>query len=165
MRHRTLITALAVATIFAVTLEAQAAPIEHVQSWTEAVHNGSIEGDPAYYYNGHATPAEYHHALITATNQIVADQWLPVAPWLNWQIPSIQNVADFCPRYVWEYRDTPGEGYWPQTFADDYNRYDSLVMFDDFYGPVVFLWPQAGRVYEHPAGGYDKLIVCWTDQA
>ena len=165
MRHRTLITAVAVATIFAVTLEAQAAPIEHVQSWSEAVSTGLIEGDPAYYYNGQATPTEYHHALITAVNQLKADQWVTPNPRVVAANTPIVDPAGFCERYLWEYRDTPGDGYWPQTFADDHHRYDSITLFDDFYGPVTYLWPSAGRVYEHPAGGYDKLIVCWTDQA
>ena len=41
-------------------------PPDHVQSFTAAVERGYIEGDPAYYYNGEATPQEYAHAVMTA---------------------------------------------------------------------------------------------------
>ena len=39
---------------------------DHVKSFTEAVHRGYLEGDPAYYYNGEASPQEYAHAVMTA---------------------------------------------------------------------------------------------------
>lgn len=133
---------------------AQAAPIDHIRSWTEAVWNGTINGDAAYYYNGQATPDEYHHALVTATNQIAADLWVQPTPQGDESVP-----GTFCEYQMWEYRGTPGEGYWPQLFADTH-RYDSITIFDDFYGPVTYLDPIAGRMYQHPAGGYDRLIVC-----
>ena len=82
---------------------------------------------------------------------------------LDYNSPLVDPAA-FCPRYMWEYRDTPGDAYWPQLFAEDHRRYDSIVLFDDFYAPVVYLNPQPNRAYEHPAGGYHALIVCWTDQ-
>lgn len=157
---------LALAVIFALVFASQAlaAPLDHIRSWTEAVYTGLIEGDPAYYYEGEATQAEYNHALITAANQLKADQWVPV-PWRVQQVNQpLQDPAGYCPRYLWEYRDTPGDAYWPQLFADDYHRYDALIMFDDFWDPVVYLNPSAGRAYEHPAGGYHRLIVCWTDK-
>jgi hypothetical protein len=155
----------AVAVLLFAAQAVEAVPLEHEQSWTEAVHNGLIEGNPAYYYNGQATDAEYRHAFITAANQLKAEQWVPV-PWRVQQANggSIMDVASFCPQYVWEYRDTSGDAYWPQLFADDHHRYDALIMFDDFWDPVVYLNPSAGRAYEHPAGGYHRLIVCWTDQ-
>lgn len=127
---------------------------DHVRSWSEAVAVGTIQGDASYYYDGVASPAEFHHALITATNQIAADQWVPPPPDATEAVPE-----SFCADRLWEYRDAPGAGYWPQLFADTYT-YDSLTLFDDHYGPVTYLNPQAGRVYQHPAGGYDRLIVC-----
>jgi hypothetical protein len=39
---------------------------DHVESFTEAVERGYIEGDPAYYYNGEASPQEYAHAVMVA---------------------------------------------------------------------------------------------------
>ena len=110
-------------------------PTEHIQSWSEAVWNGNIDGDPAYYYDGLAAADEYYHALITATNTIKADQW--VQPNAD---ADEANPASFCEHQMWEYRDTPGNGYWPQLFADTY-VYDSLTVFDDFYGPVTYLDP------------------------
>ena len=133
---------------------ALAAPWQHEQSWTEAVHLGTIDGDPAYYYDGLAAADEYYHALITATNQIAADQWVQPSPQGDESVP-----GTYCEHQLWEYRSEPGEGYWPQLFADTW-VYDSITVFDDFYGPVTYLDPIASRMYEHPAGGYDRLIVC-----
>lgn len=46
---------------------AQTAPHpDFVNSWTEAVQRGLIQGDPAYYYNGDATQEEINHALLVA---------------------------------------------------------------------------------------------------
>ena len=146
---------------------ALSAPIEHQQSWSEAVWNGNIEGDPMYYADGRASIEEIGHAVITATNQIKADQWVP--PPLN---ATEADPQSYCRDKttstgtgLWEYRTEPGVGYWPQAFASDNERYESITMFDDFYGPVTFLWPSPNRAYEHPAGGYDRMIVCWTDEA
>ena len=158
------LTVAAVVMVAAAAVASSTAP-EHIRSWSEAVWNGTIEGDAAYYYNGEATPDEYHHALITATNKIAADQWVYPNHWTVANNTPMVDPTAFCPDLMCEYNISPGAGYWPQLFADDSDRYDALVMFDDFYGPVVYLWPQAGRVYEHPAGGYDSYIVCWTRNA
>lgn len=48
---------------------------DHIQSFTEAVNRGYIDGDPAYYYNGEATPQEYAHAVMTALINY-EDKWL-----------------------------------------------------------------------------------------
>lgn len=144
----------------AVVAVAAAAPLDHERSWGEAVANGTIQGDPMYYAEGLASIQEVGHAVITATNQIRADQWV--------QPPTGATETDpssYCEDRLWEYRTEPGGGYWPQAFASETDRYDSLTMFDNHYGPVTFLWPSPGRMYQHPAGGYDRMIVCWTDNA
>lgn len=133
-----------------------AAPPEHEASWSQAVELEYIDGNPAYYYNGQASLQEYAHALIVAQ---LETSWVPTPN------GDEANPATYCEDKLWEYRNTPGDGYWPQTFASDSDRYDSITLFDNHYPPVTFLWPSAGRVYEHPAGGYDRLVVCWTDKA
>ena len=151
--------AVAIALLFMASVALAAVP-DHVRSWTQAVDEGLIDGDPSYYYDGEADVTEYGHALITSILDVDERMWVPPIPGATEAVP-----GSFCADRLWEYRTEPGAGYWPQTFASDTDRYDSLTMFDDVYGPVTFLWPEAGTVYEHPAGGYDRLVVCWTDHA
>jgi len=39
---------------------------DHIESFSAAVERGYIEGNPAYYYNGEASPQEYAHAVMVA---------------------------------------------------------------------------------------------------
>jgi len=48
---------------------------DFIKAWTKAVNEGLIKGNPAYYYNGEATPEEYHHALITALLEVNGTPW------------------------------------------------------------------------------------------
>ena len=148
---------ISLAIIVAVILGATAAvavPWQHVRSWTDFVEEGLIEGDPAYYYNELATQGEVNHALVTAILQINSEQWVPPIPGAT-----LDDPASYCAEKMWEYRSTPGAGYYIQAFADTY-YYDSITLFDDVYGPVTILNPRMDRLYQHPAGGYDKLVVC-----
>ena len=48
---------------------------DHIKSWTKAVNEGLIKGDPAYYYNNLAAPDEYYHALVTALLEVNGTPW------------------------------------------------------------------------------------------
>lgn len=48
---------------------------DHRAAWEQAVDVGLIDGDPAYYYNGEASPVEYYHALLTALLEVNGTPW------------------------------------------------------------------------------------------
>jgi len=50
---------------------------DHIKSWTAAVDNGFIQGDPAYYYNATGYDADVHHALIVAVLEAHGIDWNP----------------------------------------------------------------------------------------
>ena len=138
---------------------ALAAVPDHVRSWTQAVNEGLIEGDPAYYSSGDATVEEYGHALITSILDVDERMWVPPIPGAT-----LDDPGSFCAEKMWEYRyDASGLGYRPQAFADTWT-YDSITMFDDVYGPVTYLDPKLGHLYQHPAGGYDRIIICMAKE-
>ena len=83
MKFRKTLTALAVTATFAsgwgaAALAAKPVPPDFVDSWTTAVAEGLIDGDPAYYYTGRASADEFYHALLTAVLRV--NEKLDVAP-------------------------------------------------------------------------------------
>ena len=137
------------AAILAATSLQAAPPQAFIDSWTQAVDVGCIQGDAAYYYNGTATQAEVNHALLTCI--LNTETGLGITG-----VPASQPS---CPNTTWEWNTSGiGTGYQPQTFAEVW-VYDWLVLYSDKGQSITVRWPSAGVVYTHP-DGLDAYLVC-----
>ena len=104
-------------------------------SFTAAVERGLIEGEPSYYYEGHAAPLEIGHAIMTATVE------------LDRRLEASMKTLD--PPDIGSHWCDDGDSYWdhgpsvgifiPQMIAYPFGAtYWRIVIWGEGYDPVVF---------------------------